>query len=153
MTNTGEARLSVRRWYDVSPDVVFEAFIEAQWLERWFCPSPDVTVSVTELEPHVGGRYRFLFRFPGDRVAVVVGEYRAVDRPHRLAFTWTWEPPDPHAGVETLVTVEFIDKGGGTELSLRHKRFPGDGLMRQHESGWHATLDRLAPVLRGFARG
>jgi uncharacterized protein YndB with AHSA1/START domain len=112
-------------------------------LERWFCPSPDVTVKVTHLDLRVGGRYRFVFNFPGNRVAVVIGEYHTLARPHQLAFTWTWEPPDPHAGVETLVTINLHEKDGGTELALTHARFPTEQTMRQHESGWGATLDGL----------
>ena len=142
------SRLSMRRWYGVAPDVVFRAFTEAQWLERWFCPSPDVTVSVTQLDVRVGGTYRLLFRFPGERVAVVVGEYRAIARPHQLAFTWTWEPPDPHAGLETLVTLQLRPKDGGTELVLTHEGFPTAPLMRQHEGGWGTTLDRLQGALQ-----
>jgi hypothetical protein len=56
--------------------------------------------------------------------------------PRRLAFKWTWEPPDPHAGVETLVTIDLYEKEGGTKLALTHARFPTAQLMRQHESGW-----------------
>jgi uncharacterized protein YndB with AHSA1/START domain len=141
------SQLSVRRSYPAPRDLVFRAFTEAEWLERWFCPSPDVTVNVTQLDLRVGGRFRFAFHFPGDRTGVVVGEYHTLARPRRLAFTWTWEPPDPHAGVETVVTIDLYEKGGGTELVLTHARFPTEQLMRQHESGWGATLDRLKELI------
>jgi glutathione S-transferase len=141
-------RLSLRRWYEVIPDVVFRSFTEAQWLERWFCPSPEVTLTVTDLDVRVGGKYRFVYRFPGDRVSVVVGEYRAVARPHQLDFTWTWEAPDPYAGLETIVSVTFREKDGGTELALMHTGFPTEPLMRQHENGWGATLNRLPDILK-----
>lgn len=141
------SRLSVRRSYPAPRELVFRSLTEAEWLERWFCPSPGATVKVTQLDLRVGGRFRFAFRFPGDRTAVVVGEYRTLARPRRLAFTWTWEPPDPHAGVETLVTIDLYEKEGGTELALTHARFPTEQLMRQHEDGWGATLDRLKELI------
>lgn len=75
--------------------------------------------------------------------SVHLGEYRILARPHKLAFTWTWEPPDPHAGIETLVTIDLQEKDGGTELALTHARFPTEQTMRQHESGWGASLTRL----------
>jgi uncharacterized protein YndB with AHSA1/START domain len=142
--------LDLRRWYGVAPDVVFRAFTERRWLERWFCPSADVTLRVTELDVRVGGKYRLLFRFP-DRLAVVVGEYRTIAPPHQLVFTWTWEPPDPHAGLETLVTVRLSEKDGGTELALTHEHFPAEDRVRRHESGWNATLDRLGEILSSIA--
>lgn len=141
------ARLSVRRSYPAPRELVFRSLTEAEWLERWFCPSPGATVKVTQLDLRVGGRFRFAFRFPGDRTAVVVGEYHTLARPRRLAFTWTWEPPDPYAGVETLVTVDLYEKESGTELVLTHARFPTEQLMRQHETGWGATLDRLKELI------
>lgn len=142
-----QSRLTVRRWYEAAPEHVFQAFTEAQWLEQWFCPAPDVTVAVTALDVRVGGDYRLVFEFPDRHVAVVIGTYRSVEPPRRLEFTWTWEPPDPHAGVETLVTVELAARDGGTALAVTHVQFPTEPLMRQHESGWGATLDRLQELL------
>jgi uncharacterized protein YndB with AHSA1/START domain len=136
-------QLSVRRSYAAPAALVFRAFTEPEWLERWFRPSVEVNVKVTELDLRIGGRYRFVFRFPGDHISVVIGEYRTIARPHRLAFTWTWEAPDPHAGIDTLVTIDFNERRGGTELSLTHTGFPTEEIMRQHESGWSAVLDFL----------
>jgi uncharacterized protein YndB with AHSA1/START domain len=145
-------QLAVRRSYPVPRDLVFRALTDAEWLERWFCPSPDVTVQVTQLDLRVGGRYRFVFRFPGDRTGIVVGEYRTLVPPRRLAFTWAWEPPDPHAGSETLVTINLYEKKGGTELALTHTSFTNEPLMRQHEGGWAATLDRLKELIEQMSK-
>ncbi|MGH7526095.1 MAG: SRPBCC family protein [Gemmatimonadales bacterium] len=144
-------QLNVRRSYAAPRDLIFRAFTEASLLERWFCPSPDISVKVTQLDLRVGGKYRFVFHFPGDRIAVVVGEYRTVARPRQLAFTWTWEPPDPHAGIDTLVTIDLYEKGGGTELALTHAHFPTEEIMRRHESGWGATLDRLSQLVANLS--
>jgi uncharacterized protein YndB with AHSA1/START domain len=138
--------LALQRHYPVAPEIVFQAFTDARWLERWFCPSPDVTMSVSALDVRVGGHYRFVFRFPEGRVAVR-GEFRVVDRPAQLVFTWTWEPPDPHAGLETLVTVELRSVADGTELSLTHDLLPTEPIRTTHEDGWSATLDRLRDLL------
>ncbi len=136
-------QLSVRRSYAAPPGVVFRAFTEPGLLERWFRPSPDVTLKVMQMDLRLGGRYRFVFQFPDDHTAVVIGEYRAIAPPHRLAFTWTWEPPDPHAGIDTLVTIDLNEKKGRTELALTHASFPTEEIMRRHESGWEAVLDSL----------
>jgi uncharacterized protein YndB with AHSA1/START domain len=148
MTATGQRpQLSLRRTYPAPPDLVFRALTEPRLLQRWFRPSPDVTVRVEQLDLRVGGRYRFVFGLPGDRSSTVIGEYRAVERPNRLAFTWTWEPPDEHAGIETLVTVELAAKDGGTELALTHTGFPTEQVMRRHEQGWGGCLDALRELV------
>lgn len=57
-------------------------------------------------------------------------------------FTWAFEKmpgDDPDfVPAETLVTVEFIDKGGATEVVLTHERFPDE-----HQGGWLGCLDSL----------
>ena len=149
MTATGQRpQLSLRRTYPAPPDLVFRALTEPKLLERWLRPSPDVTVRVEQLDLRVGGRYRFVFGLPGDRTSTVIGEYRTVARPARLAFTWTWEPPDEHAGIETLVTIELAAKAGGTELALAHTGFPTEEVMRRHEQGWAGCLDALRELAR-----
>jgi uncharacterized protein YndB with AHSA1/START domain len=139
-------QLSVRRTYAAAPDLVFRALTERGLLERWLRPTPQDTVRVDQQDLRVGGRYRLVFRHPDDRTATVIGEYRIIDRPHRLAFTWTWEPPDPHAGIETLVTIDLKEKSGGTELVLSHTGFPTEETMRQHEQGWSGCLEMLRDV-------
>jgi hypothetical protein len=67
----------------------------------------------------------------------------AVERPNRLVFTWTWEPPDPHAGIGTLVTIELLAAGTGTEVVVTHEWFPTVAARDRHEAGWRATVDRL----------
>jgi uncharacterized protein YndB with AHSA1/START domain len=77
----------------------------------------------------------------------VTGVFREILPPRRLVFTWTWEAPDPHAGLETLVTVELLASGGDTEVVVTHEWFPTAATRDRHEAGWRATLDRLEEVL------
>ncbi|MBM3776178.1 MAG: SRPBCC domain-containing protein, partial [Acidobacteria bacterium] len=65
-----------------------------------------------------------------------------VERPARLVYTWAWRgsPMDP---AETLVTVDFLERGRETELVLVHERFPSQGDRDQHEHGWSKVLGNL----------
>jgi uncharacterized protein YndB with AHSA1/START domain len=139
------------RWFQAPIDLVFRAFTEAALLERWFCPSPDVFLRVERCDARPGGVYRFVFHFPDGRVVPVVGEYRLVERPQKLVFTWTWEPPDPWAGIVTLVTVKFEPRDGGTSVEVHHAEFPTAEMKHTHESGWAGTLSRLEPLLAEFS--
>lgn len=71
---------------------------------------------------------------------------REILPPRRLVFTWTWEPPNPHAGLETLVTVKLPASGRGTEVVITHVRFPS-AAARTGTRPAGATLDRLEEVL------
>ncbi len=57
-------------------------------------------------------------------------------------YTWRWEA-EPELG-ETLVTVEFLDRGTSTEVVLTHEFFVTEKARDDHQKGWHGCLDRLA---------
>lgn len=139
--------LTCNRWFDAPASLVFRAFTEPALLQRWFCPSPEVSMRVVQCEPRPTGRYRFEFTFPDGRTVPVVGAYRTVRPAKRLAFTWTWEPPDPWAGTETFVTVDFVAREGGTEVQIHHERFATLEMKEPHSAGWLGTLDRLSEEL------
>ncbi len=73
------------------------------------------------------------------------GVYREVRPPERLVYTWRWEA-QPELE-ETLVTVEFHDKGEATEVILTHAYFPTAKARDDHNRGWNGCLDRLAKLL------
>jgi uncharacterized protein YndB with AHSA1/START domain len=137
----------VRHRYDAAPDVVFRAFTEPTLLARWFSPAADIAIEVVAHDLRPRGRYRFRYTEPGAPSVVVAGEFCEVSRPGRLVFTWSWEPPDPHAGVETLVTVDFVPDRAGTSVVVTHERFPDRAIRDRHDAGWRGTLARLPGVL------
>ena len=128
---------------------VFRAFTDPADLPRWFSPSEDIATDVVELDLRAGGAYRFGFHLPHGAVEYVLGRFEEVSPPEKLVFTWTWEEPDPHAGIETLVTVELIDHGDETEVVVTHDRFPTEETRARHDEGWQGTFDRLENLLRG----
>jgi uncharacterized protein YndB with AHSA1/START domain len=78
----------------------------------------------------------------------VSGTYLEVDRPRKLAFTWTGPLTN---GVETLVTVELIPRGDETDVVLTHERLPTSAIVDGHTRGWGIILDHLAQALSGDA--
>ena len=131
------------RWYAAPADLIFRAFTEPELLQQWFCPMPEVAVRVEECDPRPGGRYRFVYHFPDGKAVPVIGEYRSVTRPRQLVFTWTWEPPDPNAGILTLVTIDIAERDGGADVAVRHEHFTTPEMRSRHESGWAGALARL----------
>jgi uncharacterized protein YndB with AHSA1/START domain len=77
----------------------------------------------------------------------VRGEYRDVQRPKRLSMTWRWEEDNPADEYDTLLTLEFLDRGGKTELVLTHEQFATAESRNNHKEGWTAILDQLESSL------
>ena len=94
MVNTpGAQSLEVRRIIQAAPARVYDAWTTPELLTKWFAPATDYTVIVHQAEARVGGCYRIEMRHANGASHIVVGEYRELDRPTRLAFTWGY-PPD-----------------------------------------------------------
>ena len=113
-------------------------------IKRWKGPG-ERTTPVVEVDLRVGGAYRIHMRTPDGSEVRLVGVYREVDPPKKLVYTWSWET-SPEMG-ETLVTVEFLERGRATDVVLKHELFPTDEARGKHEHGWTASLDKLAKIL------
>jgi uncharacterized protein YndB with AHSA1/START domain len=140
-----ETRLSVARTVAAPRETVFRAWTDPKELMRWWAGGPGMSPALAEVDLRVGGRYRLGMRAPdGATEYVCTGVYREVQPPSRLVYTWTWEG---QAGPETLVTVEFHDRGGATEIVLTHEGFADAASRDQHTAGWNGCLDSLAKTL------
>ena len=134
--------LNLRRTFSAPPERVFRAWTEPQEMKQWWGPG-EYSAPQVEVDLRVGGRFRIAMKPPEGDLFYLGGEYREVVPPKRLVFTWQWEG-DP---VETLVTLEFLDLGGMTELIVTHERFPDEEQCQRHREGWSATLEKLPRVL------
>ncbi len=133
--------LELQRVIPAPPPVVFRAFTAADELAKWWGPA-GFTVPSLEFDPRVGKSYRIEMQPPeGDRF-YLIGEFREVDPPARLAYTFVWEEPDPD-DVETLVELRFRDLGGSTEVVMTQGAFKTEPRRELHRNGWTDALDRL----------
>jgi len=145
---TGKTHAEVRRRFAAAPERVFAAFAEARLVSRWLSPSPGITLSLLQFDFRVGGTYRFAYHMPGGETVIVGGVYRSIERPSAIVFSWTIEPPDEHAGIESEVTVSITPDGGGTELLIRHEKLSRVDAVTRHAEGWRGALDQLAVLLQ-----
>ncbi|MEO8624680.1 MAG: SRPBCC domain-containing protein [bacterium] len=120
-----------------SRERVFSAWTEPDELAGWWRMREDGwSFSLASIDLRVGGRYRLGMTAPDGTLHVAVGEYRDIERPSRLAFTWNWENPADDVG-DTLVTIELREAGEHvTELVLTHERFTDPARAASHERGW-----------------
>lgn len=95
---------------------VFKACTEPEQLAKWWGPQGFTTPRI-DIDLRVGGRYRFAMQPPNANLFHLTGEFREVEPPSRLAYTFVWEPPDPDDR-ETIVTLSFRDLDGSTENRL-----------------------------------
>ena len=76
------------------------------------------------------------------------GEFREVDPPARLSFTFRWDPPDPD-DQETIVTLSLEDRGEETSVQMSQAEFATEARYALHEAGWTEAFERLERLLGG----
>lgn len=130
---------------------VFKALTEPDELAKWWGPGGFTSPSV-KVDLRVGGSYRIAMQPPEGDMFYLSGEFREVDPPTRLAYTFRWEDPDPD-DQETVVTLSLRDLGGSTELVLAQGPFATESRRALHEGGWTDGFDRLKQLMSSGPRG
>src|SRR5829696_3502856 len=141
MAQRGGLTLELRRVLPAPPNAVFAAFSEAEELAKWWGPR-GFEIPRVDFAPRVGQRYRIEMQPPEGESFYLVGEFREVDPPTGLAYTFVWEPPDPD-DTETLVALWFREVDGFTEVTLAQGPFSTEERRGLHRDGWTETLDKL----------
>jgi uncharacterized protein YndB with AHSA1/START domain len=62
-------------------------------------------------------------------------------------MTWRWEEGRPEDEHDTLLTVEFNDLDGGTELVLTHEQFASEDSRDRHQEGWAKIVEQFAALV------
>ena len=144
---SGELTLHIERVLPAPRSVVFTALTEPDELAKWWGPKGFTTPSA-EVDLRVGGSYRIAMQPPSGDLFYLAGEFREVDPPTRLAYTFRWEDPDPDDR-ETVVTLSLVDLGESTELIVDQSVFATEGRRALHEQGWTEALNRLQELISG----
>lgn len=129
----------VTRRFEASPERVFDAWFDREKAARWLFATEAGQMVRVDIDPRVGGSFRFVDRRDGEDVEHT-GVYLEIDRPRRIVFTLSV----PKYGAETSrIVVDIARRGSGCELTLTEERVRSDAAGRS-ESGWSAVLDSLA---------
>ena len=138
--------LEIKRVLPAARADVFAAFSTADQLAQWWGPE-GFSVASLEFNPRVGDGYRIEMQPPEGDPFHLTGEFREVDPPARLVFTFVYESPDPD-DVENLVELSFRDLGESTEVSFTQGPFKTEPRRELHQDGWTDTFDRLERHIR-----
>jgi uncharacterized protein YndB with AHSA1/START domain len=138
----------VSRVIDAPREAVFRAWTEPEQIRRWWGPG-EFTCPEAEVDLCPGGSYRLAMQPTDGEPFIVGGTYREVDPPARLVYTWRWETGPAADGSESLVTVEFNERDGRTELVLTHTDFPASHGPAPYQMGWDGGVDKFEALFSG----
>ena len=131
--------LVVTRTLEAPRNRVFDAWLDADALATFMRPAAGVEVPHAEADPKEGGQFLVVMKV-GPNELPHRGEYKVIDRPSRLEFTWISE----HAGDGSHVTLELEELSPDrTRLTLRHDGLPSQASRDNHERGWTRIAEKL----------
>lgn len=144
------ATIRVARRFSAPPERVFHAWLEPGLAGRWLFATASQPMTDVDIDPRVGGSFRFGERRDGRRTEHT-GEYVEIVPHRRLVFTLAMADR-PH--VVTRVTAEISPLKTGCELALTHENVPPDreGETEARWTGVLYGLDETLNSLRGRRR-
>jgi glutathione S-transferase len=123
---------------------VFDTFANASERVKWWNP-PDGRFRTTHMDSDLrqGGTWKMSGTRPDGSLFTITGQYRAVQRPTLLEFTWL---PDWQGDATiSLVRVEFTERNGVTHVRLTHS-----GLTTEPSRTSHRGWPQILTLLQGY---
>jgi uncharacterized protein YndB with AHSA1/START domain len=134
--------LRLTRRFAATPERVFDAWLDPKVAAGWLFTTPGSESHTTELDVRIGGQWKIVDHREGvDYTAL--GEYRVIDRPRRLVFSFGMPQFSPEFAE---VTVDFAPDGAGCVMTLSQDRVQTDSIAPV-TAGWSAMFDALAGLV------
>lgn len=154
---TDQSELTIERYIDVPPAIVWEAWSTPEHLAKWWIPAP-IECEVVKLDLRPGGGFETRMR-EGSGVFQphVEGCFLEIVPESRIIWTTAlsegWQPIEPWLALTAIITLEA--EGSGTRYSARvlHKNAADSSKHEEmgFQEGWGTTIDQLAAFVHRSA--
>lgn len=148
MTETYE--VSISRYFDAPPELVYKAFVDEVQIAQWFGPLvfhvPRDTVSI---DARPGGHWNMTMVSNDDpewKAPVASTFTEVIENQLLVGYEIAQGFPGMEDGTKLTLSIEFIPEGEGTRLELRQGPFPEE-MRDMSETGWNQSLYKLAGLL------
>ncbi|MGF7228726.1 MAG: SRPBCC domain-containing protein [Candidatus Saccharibacteria bacterium] len=136
------------RVFSATPERLWEAQTDPEQIQKWWGPGELSTV-IEKNEVQVGGGWRYIQHAPDGSVHAFRGEYKEVDKPHKIVRTFEYEPMAGHILVETM-TLEAMPDNTTKMTSTAHYANLEDleGMVSMGmEGGQRESYERMAALV------
>jgi len=145
VTSPNQDAVQTEVYIAAPPERVFQALTDPKQLVQWWGQSGTYRITRMEADIRVGGKWRSEGEGSDGQQFYVEGEYREVNLPRSVAYTWrsSYSP-----GRETLVRFELVAEGKGTWVRVHHSGFARDPEgAKSHGNGWIRVLGWMRDYL------
>lgn len=125
---------------DAPAERIFEALTNPDQRVKWWGAEGRFQATQMESDLRPGGKWIMRGIGVGGKLFSVGGEYREIERPRLLVFTWLpdWQQNAP----ETLVRFDLEEQGSVTTVRLTHSGLTSES-SRASQRGWPEIMSWL----------
>ena len=149
MTDT-TYEVSISRWFDAPPALVFRAFADREQLGQWFGPLMfTVPTDTVDADVRSGGHLRLTMIGKDDpswRAPVDISLTEVIEDRLLVGYEVAQGFPGLDDGTRMGLSIELIPERGGTRLELRQGPLP-EQLQETAAVGWSQALAKLDGLL------
>lgn len=134
--------LRIEREFKASPEAVYDAWVNPEFLVKWWGPE-GVNTPIHQLDVRAGGAWSTTMENAEGQRFTSSGIYKVLDRPNRLVLTWGWDLEDGSRSHETEIELSFSKTAIGTLMVLVQGRFENKDARDEHNTGWCSSFNDL----------
>jgi uncharacterized protein YndB with AHSA1/START domain len=134
--------LLITRTFDAPIGLMFSLWSDINHFQKWMGPE-GFDCPEMQMDFRVGGKYRGMIRSKDYGDSWFGGEYREIEAPTRLVFTWKWDT-GPSGEVTSLITITFAEHNGQTTMTFHQTPFVNVERRDAHIGGWTSLFNKLA---------
>lgn len=151
LTPQGDREVVIERSFDAPRDLVFEAFIKPELVQRWMLGPDGWSMPVCTIDLRPGGRGRYEWQNTDRSTGMSLNTvFKEVVVPERIVHTERFDPD--WAQGEATVTTLFTEKDGKTTVTMRIVYASADVrdmvLKSGMDQGMARSYERLDDVLK-----
>jgi uncharacterized protein YndB with AHSA1/START domain len=146
MAEAGNFSLEIKRLIRAPRDRVYAAWTDPSQLKKWFGPE-NVKTRYFIADARVGGQFRWDLTEDEGKEITISGEYLELEPGEKIVFTWRLEEDEVWKDHNSIVTVDFFDREGSTEIRLTHEKLPNEASRDDHTQGWNSVLGKVEKFL------
>ena len=133
-------KIEVKKDFNVSADMIYDAWLDPKALREFIKPGDIVNVPSPIVDARVGGQFLFEMHV-GENKLPHKGEYKILDRPSKIQFTWNSSNTNNE---DSVVTIDIIKTSENScSLTLTHELLPTEESRNDHNGGWNNILKHL----------
>lgn len=151
LTPQGDREVVIERSFDAPRDLVFEAFIKPELVQRWMLGPDGWSMPVCTIDLRPGGKGRYEWQNADRSTGMSLNTvFKEVVVPERIVHTERFDPD--WAQGEATVTTLFTEKNGKTTVTMKIVYASADVrdmvLKSGMDQGMARSYERLDDVLK-----